>query len=309
MRTVYPKMQGGLGNQLFEYAMARALSLRTGADLLLNVDAFEDDVTYARRYSLDMFQVRPRIDRVRGGWLRRVLEWKKELLPRLMYAYCREPWYAGREALPEKWRGRLWLNGYWQSEAYFADFADVIHKDLTFAHAEEVANSEIGKQIASCEESVFVHVRSFFDARGKGNAEASVPIVYYENAVRYLVEHVGGEPCFFLFSDEPEFAESRMRPIVERLGARMSVVRAGTIEMPGTDFHLMRMCRHAIVGNSSFSWWAAWLGERDSLAKGRPSVIVRPDGIPFWGANREFWPDRWVEIETNEAWRSQYREN
>ena len=59
------------------------------------------------------------------------------------------------------------------------------------------------------------------------------------------------------------------------------------------DFMLMRLCRHGVVADSSFSWWAGWLGEQDRLARGESALRLHVDRRVM---NDDYWPDRWVAV-------------
>ncbi len=255
-------MKGGLGNQMFIYAAARALALRTGRQLYLDVKRGYKADTYGRSYRLDRFlitaesmpedwRVAPTLKHPRHKVIRAL----NKLLPRNQRGYLAERHHMDARQLTvlQPMRERVTLLGYWQDEAYFYDQADGIRRELAPPEPADARNRELGREMAAGE-AVFLHVRR---VRYNLRLEAA----YYQAAIDAVQRDVRN-PRFYLFGDDLEwpratlnFGDSEVRSVDHNSGDELA------------DLWLMTQCRHAIVANSSFSWWGAWLGRPDAGRK------------------------------------------
>lgn len=273
-------VRGGLGNQLFIYAMARAMALRTGRTLYLDtVRGYQAD-DFGRSYRLDRFavaatampeamRIAPTLKHPQHKFIRAL----NKVLPPMWRSYLAE-----REDTPAEFvrnfsshRRNVTLLGYWQDEAFFADAEDVLRKELAPgkpANAQAVARGET----FAARESVFLHVRRtrYFPLLGAG---------YYQCAIDQARAALSN-PLFVVFGDDLAWAQSTL----DFRGADVELqAYAETDEL--TDLWLMTQCRHAIVANSSFSWWAAWLGRTTSRNIWAPAstglpLVMPPAWIP-----------------------------
>lgn len=261
-------LSGGLGNQLFQYAYAKALATRSGGSLLLDtVTLFQTDRVYKRIFDLGEFRLGQNVkktdSRLRWWWIRR------RLLER--HGSCRQ--LARRrlviEPAPYRFRSEYsrlkpelstLVCGYWQSPKYFEEIASPLRDDLTFTSDPDPKIAEISKQISS-EESVGVHVRRI-------QYPTLLDSSYHRNAMNTLAENID-RPKFYVFGDDldwwlREFGK-REEVSFPSSGSRLAI----------DDFRLMSMCKHFIIANSSFSWWAAWLGSHSEKRVIMPSK-------PYW---------------------------
>jgi len=148
-----------------------------------------------------------------------------------------------------------YLDGYWQTERYFADSADQIRKDLQLAAPMASVRQAVVAQMQGEQNAVSVHVR-----RGDyvSNPQARAfhglcSVDYYSKAVAHMQEHVT-QPRFFVFSDDPAWVRANLPVPKDSI-----FVDPQPDECEYEDLHLMATCRHHIIANSSFSWWGAWL--------------------------------------------------
>ena len=254
-RAVIAIVKGGLGNQLFIYAAARALALRSDRSLYLDpVRGFHSD-TYERTYRLNRFpivaetmpeewRVAPTLRHPRHKMIRAL----SKLLPRDGRSYLAERHHLDASQLTalDSWRARVTLLGYWQDEAYFRDHAAAIRSELAVPAPADERNLELGRRMMDGE-SVFLHIRR---VRYTPQLEAT----YYQNAVDSAMEELEN-PVFHLFGDDMEWARSRL----EFGNSKVEFIEHNPADELA-DLWLMTCCKHAIVANSSFSWWGAWLG-------------------------------------------------
>jgi hypothetical protein len=281
---------GGLGNQMFQYAAGRSRSLELGAPLLLHLSDFADYGLH-QGFQLDQvfdgdFQFAQESD------VRRFLGWRgyrlaRKVLRRKVAAFLRGGKFVVEPGF-EYWPGsssvakECYLVGYWQSEKYFRNVESAIRRDFSFKVPLTGLNAEWATRIASST-AVSLHVR-----RGDYVADPKALAVhglcsleYYHSAVeRFIGELPSSE--FFIFSDDIAWVREHLsitRPchyIDNNKGADSY-----------NDMHLMSLCRHHIIANSSFSWWGAWLNPRTDkkviaprrwFANGRPVHDLIPAG-------------------------------
>ena len=295
MKKVVAYLQGGLGNQCFVYATARALAIDANALLEYDGRLFCMDKVFRRVLELDSFECKLGQVKV-PGWLHRKL-WNlcrlkfKTMLGRGYYDEVSRRFVK----IDTDFVGTLKLDGYWQSEKYFYDHRDAILQDFRLKDTSWLAHDCIAAQIVAQEESCFCHVRSYKDIPGmKDGQDVDKMARYYRSAAEYVRKHITLGKVF-VFSDDLGYA----RNVLEEAFAGLLVVYVDSSTKPDGvsgllhDFTLMRMCKHGIVANSSFSWWAGWLGEQERLAKGEQPLRVRPNERCN---NDDFWPERWVAI-------------
>jgi Glycosyl transferase family 11 len=258
---VIVRLTGGLGNQMFQYAAGRALADRLGAELLLDTRAFEYVVAfraYTRyAYALSPFNLRARLATAAdlNDWPAWVVEIGMRL--RLVRPLFRR-WYfeSGITYDPSvvTLRESISLVGYWQSERYFIDCADRIRADFTLREPLAGANAKL-LELARSANSVGLHVRrgDFVTLNDAAQVHGVCSIDYYRRAID-LVRKRCPECHFLVFSNDPQWARAELP-----LGAS-AVFVTGNEQQPEQDLALMSACKHHIIANSSFSWWAGWLG-------------------------------------------------
>ena len=268
---VIVRIKGGIGNQLFCYAAARRLALVNSAELVIdNVTGFVRDVAYARRYMLDHFAIPVRkatafermepFERPRRG-IAKFIAKNKSFYSR---NYVEQEGFDFDSRLIDfKVREDVYLDGYWQSEAYFKDVVQTIRKDLEIIIPKDETNSGIAEKIRQCT-AIGVHVR-WFDAANRANSGSNVSIDYYRRAMSRMKKQFK-ESHFFLFSDDPVAAKKLGLPkeqvtyVNHNLGDKNSYA----------DLWLMSLCKHFIIANSTFSWWGAWLSQNSG------KIIISP---------------------------------
>ena len=285
--------RGGIGNQLFMYAMARRLALVNHVPLNIETQSgFEGDFFW-RNYGLDRFHiVGEEIKRAKRSQLKRRVEIAlNERLPFRSRWYFREADEALNETIDRRILSLrvvrpVFLEGYWQDERYFSDIDRELRQELSFSTRHTAANEEMANEMRSAE-SVAVHFRRLQPNPQVGvdkplATTATLPAEYYRAAIAAILERVP-RARLYLFSDNPSDA---VLPIGEDDAVR--VVNEGE-EAQYEDLWLMSQCRHFVLANSTFSWWGAWMGRTAH------SVIVSPT-MSEWG-QRVKVPASWQAIE------------
>jgi hypothetical protein len=286
---------GGLGNQMFQYAVGRALSLQYDEPLLLDVTDFENYELH-QGFELQRLFTPYAAIAVKSdiydllGWqcspsIRRVFSWRgmtflrrKELIVEPYFQY-----WAGINETPKN----CYLYGYWQSEKYFIAVESQIRKDFTFPHTMEKNNIEVASQIKQVN-AVSLHIRRG-DYANNPNTTAThglCSLDYYQKAIEYIAERIQ-QPHFYIFSDDIAWVKSNLK-----LEYRHQYIDHNHGSESYNDMRLMSLCQHHIIANSSFSWWGAWLNSSPE------KIVVSPK---CWFADEmvnveDLLPDEWIRL-------------
>lgn len=285
---IVSRLIGGLGNQMFQYATGRALALRRGVPFAIDSRAFSDYRTHAfgmQCFSTELNEAPSRLlpNPPTEGRLQRLL---RRFMPTPLNVYTEKTFTFDAEvlSLPDG----VYLDGYWQSEKYFADFAEVIRSEFAVRHVPSATNQAWLARIAQTH-SVSLHIRrgDYVSNASAAAVHGTCDLSYYERAVSYLREATGVDLALYVFSDDLDWVAANLR-----LPYEMHLIRGNEASANYEDLRLMTACRHHIVANSSFSWWGAWLdGHPDSItiAPARWFVGETPDA-------RDLVPERWVRL-------------
>lgn len=298
---VIARIKGGLGNQLFCYAAAYRLASYLGAELVLDTTSGFARDAYNRHYQLGCFDVPGRY-----------LNFSEKLYPCSRFARLIHRRLANftnfkeRRYLEEEIKGfdsRLlevskknwrYLDGYWQSENFFGDVSDDIRKLFELKGEElQSARTFLGlDELSSDQTPVMVHVR-WFDSPDCSPNGHNLDSKYYKDCME-RIEESAKNPVYFIFSDAPE-AALRKLPLKGR-DYRIGPYHHHYADADFGEFRLMQAFEHFIIANSTFSWWAAWLGETvDSLVL-CPSMLCST--VTSWGLG-EMLPKRWTVLDAS----------
>lgn len=275
------RLHGRLGNQMFQYAAARGLAARLGTGVALDTREARQRGEGVLTRVFDLPDVAPEnLPPPRRGAPLRYALWRfGGGSPRF-----RRERGLGYNSQIETWQDNSYLHGYWQSETYFAHVADDVRRDFTFPELSSQKNKNMADQIADTF-SVSMHIR-----RGDYltlGAHVVCDQSYYEAALGRVLEGSKTEPTVFVFSDDPQWAKDNLP-----LPCKKVVVDFNGPEADFEDMRLMSLCRHNIIGNSSFSWWGAWLNTKSDKCVAGPAQWF---GDPKM-ANPDILPDRWIRV-------------
>lgn len=259
---------------MFQYAIGRALSLARGVPLRLDVQDFEE-YTLHNGYELDrVFNLDAQL--ASGSDVRKVLGLRafgpiRQRLFRRQLASFRGPNLFvdnlfGQRPQISTVPDTCYLMGNWQSEKYFKHVENAIRGDFSFKTPLTGRNTEVAAQIKNSV-AVSLHVR-----RGDIAANPAALAVhglcslnYYRRAIEYVTARVT-HPEFFIFSDDMPWVREHLH-----VEYPCHYIEDNKGPESYNDMHLMSMCRHHIIANSSFSWWGAWLDPRGD------KIVVAPD--------------------------------
>lgn len=278
-QVIISTLVGGLGNQMFQYAAGRALALRRGSELQLDVGWLGGPTTVGR-YALGSFRIEAELI---NAYRHRRRERLREIVG-LAPPVRRHTSFRFDSTILDL-PGRVRLVGYWQSEKYFKEYEDVIRSEFSCKESLVGPNAVTAAEIAGST-AVCVHVR-----RGDYVSDPQVlryhgvlPLSYYASAAEHVLSSVP-HAHFFVFSDDLNWCRSNLR-----LAGPMTFVDHKQ-NRASDDLRLMTLCRHHIIANSSFSWWGAW------LAPGHDRIVIAPKQ---WAAAEDVGPDlipeRWIRL-------------
>ena len=267
------RLEGGLGNQLYQYAIGRALSLQLGTELLLDTSKLlrNSSKVTQRHFELHHFRHKARIATKHESNL---FPWLHRIAP---ISHWISPWHTfieKDECYDPDFRrltDNTFLIGYWQSYKYFSNIASDLMHDFCPAEPLSYASSMLLEQIESCS-AVALHIRrGDYVSRAVATEHHGVlSLSYYSNALRLVNERVIS-PRYFVFSDDPVWCRRNLP-----LQQKNSVFVDHNVGADAwQDLLLLSRCQYHVIANSSFSWWGAWLG--DQHWPGPQRLVVAPD--------------------------------
>jgi Glycosyl transferase family 11 len=261
-KAVEVVLDGRLGNQMFQYALGRSLSLRLGLPLVLHTSelslglpdpfdlpCFRLSNHQVRNWPVSLFHARTR-------WLSRFASWGIGATHVVQEASLQ----FSPDVLSVD--GPCLLAGYWQSERYFDSISEQLREDFKFRIAGDADSAEYESRIRSVK-SVGVHFRRREYVGHPFHGTCSEE--YYRAALDLVVSRLGHDVEVFVFSDDIDWCRHNVRYPLPT-----TYVDRERMERPYEDLRLMSSCRALIMANSSFSWWAGWLNP------GPDKLVVAP---------------------------------
>ena len=287
---VVVKLYGGLGNQLFQYSFGYALAKKMKTTLYLDISWYSKKFNRAtpRKYELDSFHITsiPKskiIDFTLRLYNDPIL--KRLPLPRKL-KIIKEKNYSFINLLATLKESNVYLDGYWQSYKYYEVYNDLLVKDFLINRKILKLNFEILNLIKYNPNSVSLHIRRTDYTHNSVYQQCD--FTYYKNAINEINKKIDN-PFYFIFSDDIEFVKNNF--IFEQKTIFVEFDKS-FIFKDIYSFHLMSLCRHNIIANSTFSWWAAWLNSNKN------KIIISPKK---WFQNEnlstiDLIPREWIQI-------------
>lgn len=259
MRKIIVRLKGGLGNQLFQYAFARNLALINKAELKVDASTHYDyeEWNCNRNYLLGNFNIQATPASQKELYLaNNVRVWQRyRLVPK--WIHVQEKAFDGfeREVLI-KYNGNLYVIGHWQNENYFKPISSLLKNELEL----KKTFSDTYQRNIREENSVAVHVRRGDYVTDPDYSKKYTNLFlsgYYKRAIEFLTQKLTNL-VFYIFSDDMEWCKQNI------VFPGYSLVYIDNTEDTIHDFYLMTNCKHQVIANSTFSWWAAWLNEYEN---------------------------------------------
>lgn len=282
------KFNGGLGNQMFQWAFGRALEKKTGIKTIFDMSFFKK--RYARPYELNVFNLNAQF--VEDFWLKLKLKilWRfrkklngKKFLGLTLYS---EPHFEFDKNI-FKIEPNTYIEGFFQSEKYFQDIENELRADFQFKNLPDEENQKLIEKI-SATNSISLHIRrgDYVKKKRYQNLYAACSLDYYKRGVEYISERYPN-PTLFIFSDDINWVKENLN-----LPYGSIYVSHNTGSKSYEDMRLMSLCKHNIIANSSFSWWGAWLNNNKEKIVIAPQKWFNDEKI----TQTDVIPQSWVKL-------------
>lgn len=272
------KLMGGLGNQLFIYAFGRVVSCMLNKELCLDISYFDFSRPSHAVYGLHPFNIKGLVGNYpfqdSTTW---VLNSEGNSKVNFYENFSADIFSVDRIETP------AYFNGFYQyvrehnklfiSDDFFNDYADIIHDDLKYTYSLSDFAREIIHEMDKYD-SILLHVRhgDYADNIDFGFCSKE----YYQNAIDIISSKVVN-PKFYIFSDDIEWTKQNLEINYPHTfvdyDEKIDVIGRGHAEL----LKIMSSCKHFIIANSTYSWWAAFLGENKN------KIIISPEP---WFQNR-----------------------
>lgn len=290
------KFNGGLGNQMFQFAFACALADKFNVNAAFDFSYFEKvkqnkDVT-SRTFELDVFNLecpeasKEDLQKVKypdfESKLKRYLA--KTFPDKYGINYIREKHNYIFEKKLLNSPNYFCYEGYFQNEKYFKHLRSELLKKFSLIIPLNEENQNVLNEINKTN-SVSIHIRRgdyvTLDYVNKIHGVCSLD--YYKKAIEYIAKQVEN-PHFFLFSDDIKW-------VTENLKIEYPYTIVDFNQVKGClDLELMKHCKHNIIANSSFSWWGAWLNENPD------KIVIAPKNWALKKSKGSIIPGNWIKM-------------
>ena len=289
------KLMGGLGNQMFQYACGRALSIKKGQPLCLDVTRFHRDKIYKRKFLLNYFNINyNKIIKPKNRIINIISEKKEQVLKKnnIVYEqrieskssqdfYLGDPVYSKTDFNSNISKEKdIILDGLWQSDCYFKDIENIIRDDFTLSDKNDSFNKEYYNSIKK-DNSVCFGIRRYKEAYAY-KKHYTLPKDYYEEAVKIIKKRIN-KPEFYIFTLDEDWARTELSFIKNPIFITPELYDSGIVN----ELILMSKARSFILPNSTYHWWGAWLSDRND------KIVIAPQ--KGWG-NEESLIENWIAI-------------
>jgi Glycosyl transferase family 11 len=279
------RLNGGLGNQMFQYALGRKMSIKNGDVLKFDLSVYTPG--NKRTYELGGFNIvgmiasPDEIKRIKlpHGLISEIIIWFKKHVLRIFNIEFR--------AIILDKKGDMYLDGFWQSEKYFLDIRNILLKDFTLKNSLKDSSVMVLEKIKNTSNSVSLHVRrgDYIKEKTTNAYWGTCNPDYYNQAMTVLKNKIGLF-TLFVFSDDIGWVKKNMQfnfPTIFVSGYNITNYE---------ELALMASCEHNIIANSSFSWWGAWLNQNPQ------KIVIAPKQWQIKAKSRakDIVPNSWIKI-------------
>lgn len=301
---VVVNINAGLANQMFHYAFGRGL-IAKGFDVVFDQTNFQP----RKEWSFENVQLQdafPNIEikqmpkgkfkwvvtqhNTKNKWLLRLSRYMIKLHNLIGdEKYVLESKYAYCPRMENEITKNCIFRGFWQSEKYFEHCKEDIRKQFMFLPFDEEKNIKVAEKMAN-ENSVAIHLRKGKDylqsaLMGKGLCTAE----YYMSAIDYIRQHIDN-PVFYVFTDNPSWVKENLPAFDYTLVDWNEVSGKRNFR----DMQLMSCCKHNIIGNSTYSWWGAWLNPNPKKIVIGPAKFFNP--VDKFFSKSDIMCEEWVKL-------------
>jgi len=294
--VIITQLSGGLGNQLFQYALGRHIALKHNTELKFDLDIYNNPIEGLTIRSFELNNLNTKcqianhedINRIKRANLKGILKsiyWRTQnIKPYYRKNFIKEKSCAFDKNIL-KCPDNSYLEGYWQSEKYFLSIRDVLLEDLQPKTLHSIKDSDYYNKIIKSN-AVSVHIRrgDYITNNIHKEIYETIPIDYYHKTISLITNKIENS-IFFIFSDDFEWAKLHLKNDLDN-------IKFVEIEDAVTSMYLMSLCKHNIIANSSYSWWGAWLNQNKN------KIVISPKNwyITERLNTRDLIPEEWMQI-------------
>ena len=262
------RVTGGLGNQMFQYAMYKSLE-KKGKLVKLDSKSFYETKKEHNGYELErIFDIKHNkptkedLEKFDENNISTLFKIKRKLFGDKKFVYDTKEYVFNKDVYKLK---NSYLNGYWQSIKYFEGIENDIKKDFRFKNQLDNKNLEILNEIENSN-SISIHIRrgDYMSPENYNMYGCIATPTYYKKAIKVIEEKVEN-PTFFVFSNDMDWVKKNIQ-----INSRVFYIDINSGNGSYKDMQLMSNCKHNIIANSSFSWWGAWLNENKN------KIVIAP---------------------------------
>lgn len=300
-------LQGGIGNQLFQFSLGYILSKKNKLNLKFCIEGYKKN---ERSFELNNFikikksnyflihkinfklKLLRFIQRKYVGFLNKIN--KKDKLfnifngqDKILYPNQAvneiSPFVFNHHIFKNKIKKNMTIVGYYQSEKYFSDYRNELLKILKFSK-DNTALFEYYFNKIKKSNSVAIHFRrADYLSKNLNDTHNILSIDYYQRSIDFIKKKIK-KPSFFIFTDDPTFIKNTI--FVKKNKCILIETKSSY-----QDLHLMSKCKHFIIANSSYSWWGAWLGLNKKKIVCAPNKWINANIL-----TNDIIPKSWIKI-------------
>lgn len=292
------KIKAGLGNQLFQYATSRHLSLKENQELFFDLSYYDNpsknEIFRLDRYKIELNRASDSmIDQAKRNtnfiFKNKILNKIRSKTLKVINEQILNKYYYGKLILSDS----VYLDGWFANPKYFSEIRGII---LSEFEPKSISNDTLSwsKRIEDSN-SISIHLRrgDYIDNTYFHNLSED----YYLKSIDFINSRLSN-PFYFVFSDDIEYARQIFRNTnnIYYMDINNTKQNYFSTYKDVDDLFLMTKCKHNIIANSTFSWWGAWLNQNSE------KIVIAPK---IWCDNRnaqivyekgEMIPSDWTKI-------------
>ncbi len=303
-KKICVEISENLGNQMFMYAHAYALSKKLGRNLYIDNESAYSKKNSIGLYRLDNFNISGKIIEKKFKFLSLIQYLRKKYLSKLDYFKKDNLFYKERKdknkktyfyedsTLKNNSNSLIYISGHFESEKYFLNYKKLLYKEYTFKNYKQYCDNFYYKYILKNNVVAITIRQNRFNERNLSQTKNKFlqkqsdiflikQISYIRNAINYFKSKVK-DPKFLIWSND-------FSNLDKYFDNNFIFVKNYNKKKDLTDLYLLTQCKYFIVAPSTFSWWGAWLSKR------RGKICVRPKNLNV-SNNYDFWPNDWKPI-------------
>ena len=286
MQEIIVKLDGRMGNQMFQWAFARAYEAKNGT-----MPIFDDS---KETLKLTPFKLSQNIKTVEkplwNKFLRKTVPFRnlRNQLTELKFdlPISKEDYYSKFSPALLEASAPVYIQGFFQTEKYFTHIREKLLHDFVLLKKADGRNKKMLYKIKNTNSFSIHFRRGDYTKNRVAKIFGKISKKYYYDAVEYIKQNTDEQITLFVFSDDINWVKKNIKFEYETIYVDINSGKKGYF-----DIELMKNCKHNIIANSSFSWWGAWLNENPD------KIVVTP--TPWMNDindNYDIIPNNWISI-------------